>query len=80
MCWSVFLLSGGQSEAFLFALFLNNLMADFKKNPEKYLLANTDVHIIFWCTVKPVLENTCIRQSTALSDHCSDTTALLNST
>ena len=29
-------------------------------------------------TVKPVLETTCIKQSIALSNHCSDTTFLLN--
>ena len=31
-------------------------------------------------TVKPVLETTCIKQSTALRDHCSSTTTLLKST
>ena len=31
-------------------------------------------------TVKPVLETTRIKQSTALRDHCSDTILLLNST
>ena len=31
-------------------------------------------------TVKPLLETTCIKQSTALRDPCSDTTAFLNST
>ena len=31
-------------------------------------------------TVKPVLETTCIKQSTALRDHCSDKTPLLIST
>ena len=30
-------------------------------------------------TVKLVLEPTCIKQSTALKDHCSDTTPPLNS-
>ena len=29
-------------------------------------------------TVKPVLETTCIKQSTAARDHCSETTPLLN--
>ena len=29
--------------------------------------------------VKPVLETTCIKPSSALRDHCSDTTPLLNS-
>ena len=29
-------------------------------------------------TNKPVLETTCIKQSTALRDYCSDTTLLLN--
>ena len=29
------------------------------------------------CTVKPVLETTCIKQSTALRDHCFDATPLL---
>ena len=32
---------------------------------------------IFIYTVKPVLETTCIKQSTALRDHCPDTIALL---
>ena len=32
------------------------------------------------CTVKPVLETTRFKQSTALRDHCSDTTPLLKST
>ena len=31
-------------------------------------------------TVKPVIETTCIKQSTAVRDHCSDTTLFLKST
>ena len=35
---------------------------------------------LFADTVKPVLKTTCIKQSTALRDHYSDTTPLLKST
>ena len=32
------------------------------------------------CTVKPVLETTCIKRPPALRDHCSDTTTVLKLT
>ena len=38
------------------------------------------VLVSFAITVKPVLETTCIKQSTDLRHHCSDTTSLLKST
>ena len=38
----------------------------------------SELHLLH--TAKPVLETTCIKQSTAVRDHCSDTTTLLQST
>ena len=37
-------------------------------------------NLLFCCTVKPVLETTCIKRPPALRDHCSDIKALLKST
>ena len=36
--------------------------------------------ILSACTVKPVLETTCIKRPPAITDHCSDTATLLKST
>ena len=41
--------------------------------PKSLLLKNS-------CTVKPVLETTCIKRPPALRDHCCDRTTLLKST
>ena len=40
----------------------------------------TKVHLNKTATVKPVSETTCIKQTTAVRDHCSETTPLLKST
>ena len=52
---------------------------DFADNNARAVITVGFIFLFFFdCTVKPVLETTCIKRPPALRDHHSDTTTLLN--